>query len=184
MKIILFSIIMFVSSVAISGEVSRPLPTSQWNDEVKLWVARSCAGEAGFDAVEECVGIAWVYATRWSKSKSIPFVQVVRKYSAAIKHRSTHTRRWILNLRLDSKRPVGWPHDLKWSVHKPLWEKILSALDKWAAGYMPNPVLGADHFGGSMDHPGERWVRIHPSEGREFRNRFYRSPSAPPVEFY
>jgi hypothetical protein len=170
-----------ISNVSVSK--NRPIPKTEWDDSVKLWVARSCAGEAGFDAVDECIGIAWVYATRWkgAKNSKMKFVDVVRKYSAAIKYRSTHTRRWILNLNLKGKKPVGWPHRLKWSNHRDMWNDILSALEDWSKGGKPNPVLGADHFGGKMDKPGRYWVRIVPSNGMKFRNRFYRSPWAPPV---
>lgn len=171
------------SVYVVKSKLDRPIPEEEWDESVKLWVARSCAGEAGFDAVDECIGIAWVYATRWNglKKSNIKFVDVVRKYSAAIKHKSTHTRRWILNLNLGGKKPVGWPNRLRWKNHKDMWNEILFALDEWVDGKRPNPVLGADHFGGSMDKPGKYWVRILPSNGMKFRNRFYRSPCAAPV---
>lgn len=170
-----------IANISTNKFTERPIPKKEWNENVKLWVARSCAGEAGFDAVDECIGIAWVYATRWNGSKKVKFIDVVRKYSAAIKHRSTHARRWILNLNLKGDKPVGWPHRLRWNNHRGMWNDILIALDEWAMGRKPNPVLGADHFGGSMDKPGKYWVRIFPSNGMKFRNRFYRSPWAPPV---
>jgi len=170
----------YISPTRIRKVKVRPIPSSEWNDNVKLWLARSCAGEAGFNAADECIAIAWVYATRWKSSQG-SFLSMVKGYSAAIKDRSTHTRRWILNLSLNGKRPVGWPERLKWSNHRVFWSNILSELDQWAIGNRSNPVVGADHFGGKMDKPGSLWVRVYPT-GKEFKNRFYRSPSAPPIK--
>jgi hypothetical protein len=154
----------------------RPVPRSEWTDSVKVWLARSCVGEAGFDAQDECIGIAWVYAARYNELKGkVSLASIIRRYSSAVKKRGTHKRPWILSLSLDGKRPRGWPENLSWSAHRSLWMKILSELDHWADGNRDNPVAGANHYGGNMDTPGRHWVRVSPKNGLVFRNTFYRS---------
>jgi len=58
----------------------RPIPKHQWNYLTKLWLGRSCVGEAGFDAVDECVGIAWTMATR-AREYHTTFLRIVQSYS-------------------------------------------------------------------------------------------------------
>jgi hypothetical protein len=154
-------------------EVRRPVPRSQWNDEAKLWLARSCAGEAGFTNYDECLGIAWVYATR-AKELRYPFVALIRRYSAAVKSKENKRREWILGLNLNGTKPKGWPTNLSWKKHKVFWFRMLDMLDDWAKGYYKNPVEGANHYGGPMDTPGKKWTKIHPEPAWLFRNSFYR----------
>lgn len=180
-RLLMIIMLMLMSAIGVGSEqreIERPIPESQWNDETKLWLARSCVGEAGFVAYEECIGIAWVYASRWRASpRGTTLEDVIRGYSAAVKSRSTLRRKWILHLRLDGKRPNRWPKRLYWSGHRPFWEKILSELDQWAKGYRENPVKGANHFGGKMDTPSKSWVVIKPTSSVAFGNLFYRSPT-------
>jgi len=179
-RLFVIFILVAISAASFGSEnlrVERPVPASQWDDETKLWLARSCVGEAGFVAYEECIGIAWVYASRWRAAPSGATLKaVIRGYSAAVKRRSTLRRKWILNLQLDGTRPKGWPKRLRWDGHRPFWEKILYELDQWSKGYRENPVKGANHFGGKMDTPSKSWVRIKPSSSVAFGNIFYRSP--------
>jgi hypothetical protein len=155
--------------------VSRPVKASQWTQEAKLWTARSCIGEAGFGAIEECLAIAWVYATR-ARGGRQSFVSVVRKYSAAVKEHEKHRRPWIRQLNLDGKKPADWPQ-LDWSYHARVWKKTLSELDAWARGRRPNPVIGANHFGSYMDARRaryvKRWKRLKAPE--YFKNWFFDS---------
>jgi len=154
--------------------VVRPIPARQWNSEARLWLARSCAGEAGFGALEECSAIAWVYASR-SGSSGVSFVTMVKDYSAAVKKDNRSGREWILGLQLDGRKPKGWSKNLNWKKHKLLWGRMLAMLDVWSEGKIANPVESANHFGGAMDTPGRRWKRIIPKSYAPFRNRFYRS---------
>jgi len=156
------------------GSEVKPVEDSQWTDEAKLWLARSCAGEAGFGALEECSGIAWVYATR-ATATGVKFVDIVREYSAAVKKDNRPGRQWILGLRLDGRYPKDWPKRLSWKKHRVWWERMLEMLDLWAEGKIVNPVESANHFGGSMDVPWKSWKRITPVSQIPFRNRFYRS---------
>lgn len=156
--------------------LANPIPSDQWTPAAKLWTARSCVGEAGFHAVEECLAIAWVYATR-SKMSSGSYVHLVKRYSSAIKEHEKHRRGWIFELDLAGRCPSKWPTKLNWKKHRGLWMKLLRTLDHWAWGtYGPNPVPGADHFGGKMDTPGSRWTRIEPAASVRFFNFFYKSP--------
>ena len=151
-----------------------PIPEKEWNPETKVWLARSCVGEAGWN-VSECIAISWVYATRYRELNGCTsFLTIVKKYSAAIKERSTHKRPWILGLNLKGNKPDKWPKNISWKIHKKLWFSILSDLDLWIKGQKPNPVIGANHFGGSMDRPGDYWMIIKP-EGYTFKNIFYKS---------
>lgn len=189
-KIILVSIVMILCFGVTASEVQygvvyskgsiegykKPIPKSEWNESTKLWLGRSCVGEAGFDAHDECIGIAWVYSARYRElGGKVSLERIIRKYSAAVKDKSTHRRPWILSLNLKGDRPDRWPSKLSWKTHRPKWVKILSELDHWASGDRSNPVRGANHYGGKMDHPGESWVRIKPVSGMKFRNIFYRS---------
>lgn len=151
----------------------RPIAKQQWNYLTKLWLARSCVGEAGFHAREECVGIAWTMATRAQDVRS-NFLSVLQQYSAAIKPHERHRRPWIFQLTLNGDRPKDWPERLSWKTHKILWLRLLTILDKWANGKLPNPVEGANHFGGKMDTPGATWIEITPRSEVVFRNKFYR----------
>jgi hypothetical protein len=181
-RLLMILMLMLMSAIGVGSEqrnFERPIPESQWNDTTKLWLARSCVGEAGFVAYEECIGIAWVYASRWkASSRGTTLEDVIRGYSAAVKRRSTLRRKWILDLRLDGERPKRWPNRLRWSGHKPFWETMLKELDQWALGYRANPVKGANHFGGKMDTPRKSWVIIKPTSSVAFGNVFYRSPKA------
>lgn len=161
------------------GVISRPdkpIPENRWNEKTKVWLGRSCVGEAGFTAYEEYVAIAWVYATRYREiGYRGSFERLIRKYSAAVKKHSSHKRPWILSLNAKGDRPKKWPNALKWEHHRPMWLAILNHLDEWVKGNRPNPVPEANHFGGHMDTPGSHWTRIRPTNGLKFNNIFYSS---------
>jgi hypothetical protein len=140
-----------------SFSVGRPVRAQDWTKEAKLWTARSCVGEAGFGAIEECLAIAWVYATRVRGTRQ-SFVSVVRKYSAAVKDHERHRRPWIRQLNLDGTMPADWPQ-LNWGYHGRMWKKTLAELDAWARGKRPNPVVGANHYGSHRDAQRARYVR-------------------------
>lgn len=153
-----------------------PIPKKAWDESTKVWLGRSCVGEAGWN-VDECIAIAWVYATRYKRiGRAGKFENIIKKYSAAVKQKSTHKRPWILFLNLKATRPERWPDKLNWKIHRPLWLDILSSLDEWAKGKHPNPVPTANHYGGPMDRPRNAWVKITPINGLKFGNTFYSSP--------
>ena len=179
---ILFFSVMAICFVFVLSDVSgntintqRPVKRREWTKAAKVWTARSCVGEAGFDAVDECMAIAWVYATRATETKS-GYLEVVKKYSAAIKRHSTHRRPWILQLDETMEKPQDWPN-LKWRVHRHLWRKILTGLDEWAKGRVPNPIPKANHYGSEDDAKRARYVKRWKKlpAPPEFRNWFFDS---------
>ncbi len=176
--LMLFFLLPFLLASAFSAgpEVEPPVSKSDWNTATKIWVARSCVGEAGFAARNECTAIAWVYRAR-SKTTGLPFLKTVRKYSAAIKRHSLHHRPWILELNEHSQKPKHWPTNLLWKNYENLWKELLVELDKWSLGEVPNLVPTADHFGSKADARialyKRRWKRLKtPSY---FKNWFFDS---------
>ena len=152
----------------------RPVKHREWTREAKVWTARSCVGEAGFDAIDECMAIAWVYATRATES-GMDYLKVVKRYSAALKQHSSHRRPWILQLDESLEKPEDWPN-LRWGVHKHLWKNLLVSLDRWARGNVPNPVPNADHYGSKADATRARYVkRWKKLKTPGFRNWFFNS---------
>lgn len=163
--------------------VQPPIDLSEWNTRTKVWLARSCVGEARFARVtkkgvfhDECIAIAYVYATR-VKITQFPLIKIIRKYSSAIKRHAAHQRPWIMELNKAGRRPASFPRNLSWKPYKLLWEDKLEILDSWAKGYIPNPVPGANHYGSDADaYRAERiyrWKRL--KAPKHFKNRFYTS---------
>lgn len=176
MRIIVFVCVLIFCGGVFAESSTRPIPKEEWTDSAKLWLARSCVGEAGFSAYEECLGIAWVYAVRWRLSNGrVSFETVIRSYSSAVKRSGMARRKWIAGLNLEGARPSHWPKNLSWLGHKKFWNTILFELDQWAKGFRENPVAGADHYGGHMDAPHRTWVRVKPRSKVRFKNIFYRS---------
>jgi hypothetical protein len=158
MKHIIFLIVFLAVGSGLGSVPDRPVPRKQWTDSAKVWTARSCVGEAGFASVDECIAIAWVYATR-AKESPFSYLKIVRRYSAATKAHERHRRVWLFNLGLDGKKPDGWPEHLSWRVHKPKWMHLLETLDRWSVGAVPNPVPGANHYGSREDANRAQYVR-------------------------
>ena len=140
-------LMLLLGAITVKSEerAPRPVAIEEWTEEAKVWTARSCVGEAGFDAVAECAAIAWVYATR-ANAGNKAYLEIVRQYSGAIKRHSSHCRPWIFGLNLEGTKPKGWPRNMLWSKHNVLWRKLLVSLDEWAQGYVANPALGANHY--------------------------------------
>jgi len=164
-------IIPYIMVLALSQVAAKP--TNDWNSETKLWLGRSCAGEAGIHAHDECMGIAWVYATR-AQETGMSLLKLIKKYSAAVKPHEKHRRPWLFELTLDGCKPEHFPRGLKWRVHRYYWMNMLKKLDQWARGEIENPVPCANHFGGAMDTPHVQWIRIRTPLSKAFKNRFYR----------
>jgi len=183
-------VVLLVMTLArnVSGEV---VPEHEWNDETKVWLARSLVGEAGWRRPVEYAAIAWVYVARARLSKSRNFLQIVRRYSAAVKNRRNRQRPWLYQLGFDGARPDDWPSGPMWAgLHKEAWLDTLDWCDEWQAGKHPNPCPRANHFGGYADeHRAEalRWTRIkceREADGSPLRNRFYDSTRLRPKGWY
>jgi hypothetical protein len=167
----------------LEGPRNLPIKSKHWDRDTKIWLARSCVGEAGFGVVtdnkishDECMAIAWVYATR-AKQTGWRLQKVIRRYSAAIKRHSTHQRPWLMELNAQAHRPPSFPNTLNWRYHRKLWKDKLAWLDRWARGHVANPVPNANHYGGDMDayrvESIYRWKRL--PAPKHFKNRFYTS---------
>ena len=165
-----------LAATIVQGEVrERPVRAREWTQQAKVLTARSCVGEAGFEAVDECMAIAWVYATRARETK-MGYVKIVKRYSAALKAHSMHRRPWIRELNLKGDKPENWP-SLNWRVHRYLWKQLLVRLDEWARGKVPNPIPDANHYGSEGDAKRARYVRRWKKleAPPEFKNWFFDS---------
>jgi hypothetical protein len=174
---------------ASKAKVSRPVPLYQMDRRTRRLAVQSIVGEAGWgslerphEAVNEWVSILQVYAERYrvvrKRKLGWSFAKVISRYSAAVKPRSTHTRPWVLNLRLDCEVPKKWPVQLKWdSVHRPLCQQAVRTLDYWANGDLKTLTPKANHYGGSMDayvaEQVRKWTRV--PTPKYYGNRFYNS---------
>jgi len=180
---ILFMVLAFCSTVAadppsdarrVSSEVAPILP-AQWDETTRILLGRSCVGEAGFHAINECIAIAWVYVKR-ARTIGWPLKKVIRRYSAAVKPHSRHDRPWLFELNADGKRPESWPRHLSWPRHRAMWLDLLAEIDRWQAGEIKDPVPDADHYGSKQDARAarlvRRWRRI---DTPGFRNWFFDS---------
>lgn len=154
----------------------RPVPHGKLSTRTKVLLGRSCVGEAGFWAGDECVTIAWVYANRAVKARWT-FAKMMRRYSAALKPHERHRRPWLFELRADGERPRHWPKAISWKRHKEAWKRLLGLIDDWENGWVHNPLPQADHFGSRADaHRAcfvRRWKRLDAPD--HFRNWFFDS---------
>jgi hypothetical protein len=139
--------------------------------DVALWLARSCVGEAGFDsgATGECAAIAHVYAKR-TKYTGLDLYRVIRRYSAAVK---TCRLGWVCKLTRDLSRPENWPYRSDWKAYRAHWRNTLLMADHFVEGLVADPLPQADHYGGRMDHHravAAGWKMLQ----TPYKNRFYR----------
>jgi hypothetical protein len=139
--------------------------------DTALWLARSCAGEAGFRATEtgECAAIWHVYRKR-AKLTGVTTHHKCLTYSAALK---TNHQPWVMGLNRDGTRPRRWPPRLIWAKHRAWWLAMLAAADAFVAGELADPRPGALHYGGAMDRGLD--MRVWEALPRLLhRNTFYR----------
>ena len=144
------------------------------NEDVGLWIARSCVGEAGFSSgtTKECAAIAHIYLKR-EKLTQFNLYQVTRRYSAAIKKGPHQKREWVFHLSRDSKKPEHWPKHLSWQKHKPLWNDVLNQVDGVLKGEVKDPLPLADHYGGAMDRHRAHRYSWHKLKTPDFENMFW-----------
>lgn len=165
---------------------AQVVPDGQWDDTAKLWLARSVVGEVGWRRASEqgeYSAVAYVYAVRAEQSKTRSFLDMVKKYSAAVRAPGKRRNPWLFELGFDGVRPKSWPIDPdtrrgpRWEgVHKNAWLDTLRWADDWQAGLRENPCPGANHFGGWVDRhraQAARWTRVKCAI--KTGNRFYNS---------
>lgn len=170
MKVLIMVMLVFMA-MSLPGEGS-----SEGNPEdVAVWLARSCVGEATWGGVEttECAALLHIYAkvscrTGWTILKS------AKKYSAAIKKRPNHPRKWIFGLNRNANKPKKWPRGLKWEPAYGSWLDALDMADRFLLGKIPDPVPQAEHFGSKYDMDNARrlgWTNLSTPDG--FKNLFW-----------
>ena len=164
-----------------------PVPEKEWNNEARIWLARSLIGEVGWDRPAEQTAVAWVYANRAKKLNQYTYLQMVRQYSAAVRKPGQRRQPWVFELQLNDHRPKYWPNYIEWKDHhSQYWLDTLDLIDQWQAGKIPNYCPTANHFGSyhdSLKAEALRWTRVEcivPEGGKRFRNRFYDSTKLRP----
>jgi hypothetical protein len=153
--------------LAISIAASIPVRS---NDTV-LWLARSCVGEAGWNAWDtgECAAILHLYKRR-SEITGEKIDTLARRYSAAIKPRSSRNNKWVLGLQDSADRPHDWPSGAKWSRYRFHWIMTLLAVELFMLEMVEDPLPNAWHYGCKFDTPPEGSVLIK----TQFKNRWWK----------
>ena len=84
--------------------------------------------------------------------RGITLQQHALEYVAAFKVNTPRTR-WVRSLRLDARKPDGWPLTVSWSAHVDRWLAVLDLARRFIAdpASVPNPCPGASDWGGTMD---------------------------------
>jgi len=174
-KLWVLAILVLLCSTAMGFE--KPIANDQWNDTVKVWAARSCIGEAGFNRPDECTAILWVLAKR-AKQTGIPFLTMIKNYSRPVKHRVNHPKPWLFHLDLGMQdKPKHWNQNLKWAKYKAYWESTLIVIQEWSEGMIPDQFPTANEFGGHGDT--HRAVSMGMKKvGTMYGNIFWRSKGA------
>jgi len=145
--------------------------TSRSDDTGAIWLARSCIGEAGWDAwrTGECAAILHVYRKRAGLGPHTT-VEIAHRYSAAIKPRRDKRNRWVRFLRADGKRPEHWPRGSDWEKYRANWVYTMILVELFLAGTASDPLPPAMHYGCAADG-----VPVgHTAIKTRFRNKFYR----------
>jgi hypothetical protein len=174
----LFLLALVLVIVLMIGTMATDADCSE-GDDVALWLARSCVGEAGWDshATDECAALMHVYLKRSAKG-NLTLLEATLKYSGATKKRRNHPRKWLFELGRSDREPDSFPAHLNWLVYRDDWLNTLQIADDFLQGKIADPIPQADHYGSIYDH--HRAVKAGWWEMRtDFSNRFYsvRKPS-------
>jgi len=148
------------------------------SEDVVLWLARSCIGEAMWDGHKtgECAAIWHIYKKRM-KPSGLSLYEVTRKYSAATKWQKGKHNPWLLHLYRDCDEPEKWPDALKWERYKDDCRGTMALAVVFLQGKIDDPTPKAMHYGSIKDRhraikAGWKFIRTG------FRNQFWRVPGA------
>lgn len=160
-------------SIASANEAGPLLEARYFTQHDALWLARAQVGEAGWKSQVDHDAIAWVIFRRWEAARRrnpyATIARVAQQYCASLKPTGRQVH-WLRGLELDGGRPARWPVGMRWDVFREPWLGVLSRLDEWAAGRVPDPTRGrAVHFGSPDDPVPKGCVLVE----LEARNRFY-----------
>jgi hypothetical protein len=178
-----FSLIAIIATALVLGVLCGPwayagvVPDDEWDDETKLWLARSVLGEAGWRQHAEYTAVAYVYAVRAEQTERYDFLGMVKRYSAAVRAPGRAKAPWRFELGFDKTRPRSWPSGPLWKGrYDQEWLDVLDWADRWQAGEYANPCEGANHFGGYGDSARAEWAGWTRIKCKvRMRNRFYTS---------
>lgn len=165
-------VLWFTLLVALATPFAASVVASERHDTA-LWLARSCIGEAGWQAAEtgECAAIWHVYDKR-ARDTGRPLLRQARLYSSAIK-RGPWSRPWVFGLSRAGDKPRDWPKRLLWHRYRDRWHQTVALADSFLKGGIDDPLPSAEHYGGRMDRGNlcpRAWRRV---QTRGFVNLYY-----------
>jgi hypothetical protein len=152
------------------------IPDADWDEDVKVWLARAMVSEAGWEETDDHVAVAYVLHRRWQLArKQFPgfsMISIIRKYCSGFRNTAVTPRQhWVKNLTIDARRPVGWPDDISWKHYRERWLAVLRLAESWRKGEHADPCNGKSmYWGGPMDRPSKRMIQM---DCGETKNRFY-----------
>ena len=124
-------------------------------------LTQMCVGETGPFDPYACVIQVGIIARRAAR-RGMRIETMARLYSSALR-RPRH-RAWILELRYQGRRPVGFPRRASWSRAAKGFDSLYRVVRSQLAGDVPDPCKVATHFG-SLALDGHRarrggWIRV------------------------
>lgn len=156
-----------------------------------LVLARVCAHEAGWDALDDCAAIYDVL-----RGGAERHGMTLRAYAYAYSGRALRgqtSRPWMGALREDGGEPLGWPsmrlvrmpggvsrveRHPSWSGYRAQWLALLDYARALVSGAVVSRCEEPPHdWGGSMDHERAERIGLIPVVCGETRNTFYQRPS-------
>jgi len=165
--------------------------SAQRRDSDALVLARVCAHEAGWDALEDCAAIHAVLSGGAERHG-----MTLRAYAYAYSGRALRgqtSRPWMAALREDGSEPAGWPRvryvvrrdgsaraaaHPAWSGYRAQWLALLAYARLLVAGDVASSCVEPPHdWGGSMDAARATRIGLIPVSCGGTRNQFYLRPS-------
>lgn len=116
-------------------------------------LARVMVGEAGWTREEEHAALAWTLSRRaafLATARGWSWRRTARAYATSTLARPRSPQHvWVNALpALGAAQPRGWPRNVRWSVHTPLWVAARDRAARFFAGRLPDPCRG----------PSEHWA--------------------------
>lgn len=126
-------------------------------------LARTCVSEASWGAIEsgDCAAIAEI-GRRVGRGD---VARGLRLYARSAHNTArTDRRRWVAHLDGTLEQPEGWPANLSWDRHSPLFDHVLEGSKRILAGELRHGCSETPwHWGGAMDRHRavrNRWRQI------------------------
>ena len=155
-----------------------------------LVLARVCANEAGWDALDDCAAIYDVL-----RGGAARHGMTLRAFAHAYSGRALRgqtSRPWMAALREDGGEPLGWPtmrtvrtggvvrveRHPSWSGYRAQWLALLDYARALVSGAVTSRCEEPPHdWGGDMDHERAERIGLIPVACGTTRNTFYLRPS-------